>query len=224
MELKDRFGAHWAAWDAHEAAGEDMRAYLSDASDETLLELLGGESARDRRYARDIVATELLNRLHRRRSRLPVGAEAVVSSATAARRAAQAGQASIHTAEELLRASGEEELGNAVSDSAYASLDASSHALEVAEAHAAEVKETLESRSAKPPPVDDLVDAAEKAAAAADRGKAITRKLERRMDAEDSKAGRAAGAAARSIHDAAHRALEAAKAAEKAAKDAERTS
>lgn len=125
MVTDARFGKLWAGWDERIDRGESPTEVLRNSKDEDLVEVLGGESELDRKYARDIIATELLNRLRSRSTKHPAAAKVAQDSAGIARDAAQEGQEAIHHAEEILKHSGKYELGASVSASAYKSLDAS---------------------------------------------------------------------------------------------------
>lgn len=204
MQDEGRFGRMWAAWDRRVDAGEAPSEILRDSNDEDLVEILGGESEHDRRYARDIIATELLNRLHSRTMKHPAAAKAAEKSAKIALDAAQEGQAAIHHAEELLKESGRFELGDAVSQSAYASLDAAEAAFDAAKEHADSLHQTLaQSRAGR--------QLSEKAADAGEHGRKVTRNLEKKMESIGSaEEGRAAAEASRRIRDATERAESAA--------------
>lgn len=143
MEIRDRFAQHWLAWDERVHDRSDAVAFLRAAKDEDLLELLAAESPVDRKYARDVVTTELQNRLAGRHMAHPRGAEEVMVAAQQAYEAAADGQKAIHTAEAILKASGDLELGTSVSTAAYISLDTTKVALEAARAHAAELQSAL---------------------------------------------------------------------------------
>lgn len=208
-----RFGKLWARWDARIDAGESPQDILKHAKDEDLIEVLGGESSYDRKYARDIIATELLNRLHSRSMKHPAAAKAAQISAKLAHEAAAEGQTAIHTAEELLKASGEWDLGSSVSASAFASLDASKAAFDAAREHADSLHQTLsESRTGE--------ELAREAAHAAQEGSDLTRELGARMkDMGRWKEGEAADQAGRKIQASADKAAEAAEAAHKEMQD-----
>lgn len=150
MHVSDRFGELWRKWDASVRERADIPAFLARATDEDLVELLAGASAADRKYERDIVATEIVNRLGRRHRDLPAAADQVLRSAEIAYEAAAEGQRAIHTAEGILKATGETELGAEVSASAYASLDTTRVAFEAAQKNSADVQATVsQSRIAK---------------------------------------------------------------------------
>lgn len=192
-----RFGKLWAEWDRRIEAGEAPGAILKDAKDEDLVEILAGESDRDRKYARDIIATELLNRIHGRSATHPAGARAVAVSAETAHKAAQDGQEAIHRAEGILKESGQWDLGDSVSASAYASLDATKAAFTAAEKQADSLQGSLsQSRAGS--------DLAEEASRTASEGRDITRELEQQMDhLGRGKEGRAATEASHAIQEAA---------------------
>lgn len=150
MHVSDRFGELWRKWDASVQERADIPGFLERATDEDLVELLAGASAVDRKYERDIVATEIVNRLGRRHRDLPAAADQVLRSAEIAYEAAAEGQRAIHTAEGILKATGEAELGEEVSASAYASLDTTRVAFEAAQKNSADVQATVsQSRLAK---------------------------------------------------------------------------
>lgn len=188
-----RFGKLWADWDDRIDGGESPTDILRNSKDEDLVEVLGGESVLDRKYARDIIATELLNRLHVRSSKHPASAKGAQASAKVAHEAAKEGQEAIHHAEGILKRSGQKALGAAVSASAYKSLDASEAAFTAAKEHADTLHETLaQSRVG-----DDL---AKDAARAAEEGRKITHKLGEQMESMGKgKEGRAAKEASRAI-------------------------
>jgi hypothetical protein len=216
MKLSDRFAQLWDEWDGRLREGEDVVSFLEAAKDEELIELLAGESVRERKYERDIVATEILNRLHRRHTDFPAGAEAVLHNAQAAQRSAEAGQAAIHASEALLHAAGEHELGQSISESAYESLDATKLALGAAQQHAADVQSSLsQSRlgdKASAPRQEDLDRTAQAAARAARRGSDLTDDLEAHMGAiGKGPEGKAAAKAGQAIREAADAAAEAAR-------------
>lgn len=197
-----RFGKLWSAWDARIATGQPPGDILRNAKDEDLVEILAGESRLDRRYARDIIATEILNRMHARSTTQHPGAREVEASARAAHEVAQDSQEAIHHAEGILKSSGQYALGAAVSASADASLLATGAAFDSAKIQAEALHETLaQSRVG--------AELAAEAAEVADEGREITRELEQKMDAIGrGKEGRAASAAARDIQRATERAAE----------------
>lgn len=143
MEITDRFAQRWLEWDEHVRDREEAGAYLRAAKDEDLLELLAGDSPKDRKYERDIVTTELQNRLTGRHVGHPQSADEVLLAAQVAYEAAANGQKAIHTAEAILKASGDIALGTSVSAAAFVSLDTTKVALEAARAHAAELQAAL---------------------------------------------------------------------------------
>lgn len=216
METSNRFAKLWEAWDARIDGGESRVSFLNAAKDEELIELLAGESARNRRIERDVIATEILNRMHRRNTSFPGGADAVVAAAEGAQRAAEAGQAAIHASEALLHAAGEHALGQSVSESAYESLDLTKVALEAAQDHASDVQTNLaQSRLGTEAIAQRHADAeaaADAAARAAHRGSDITDELEAHMakigqgdvGRASAEAGRAITKAADAGADAAH--------------------
>lgn len=200
MENQGRFGKLWDAWDARIRRGDQPTAILREAKDEDLVELLGAESMGDREYARDIIATELLNRLRSRSTRQSAAANAATSSAETAHEAAQEGQEAIHRAEGILKHSGEWDLGAKVSASAYRSLDATEAAFTAAKDSAHHLEHSLsQSRTGN--------DLAGEAARVADKGRKITEQIEDKMDdLGRGEEGRAAGAASRAISKAAEEA------------------
>lgn len=143
MEIVDRFAHRWLEWDAQVDGREQATAYLYAAKDEQLLELLAGGSPRDRKYERDIVMTELQNRLANRHIEHPQSADEVLLAAEQAYEAAANGQKAIHTAEAILKASGDLDLGTSVSTAAFVSLDTTKVALDAARVHAAELRAAL---------------------------------------------------------------------------------
>lgn len=202
MDDEARFGKLWREWDARVDLGESPAIILKDAKDEDLVEILGGESAKDRKYARDIIATELLNRLHSRNKKHPSAAKAAEASAKRAHEAAKQGQAAIHQAEKLLKASGQVEFGDSVSNSAYKTLDASKAAFDDVEEHANSLEQTLaQSRSGG--------ELAREAAEAAQAGSDLTQTLEQQMKSiGKGKEGKAAAKAGRKIQATADKAAE----------------
>lgn len=211
----DRFAKLWETWDTHQGPDEVLR-FLQDAKDEELIELLAGESARNRKYERDVIATQILNRLHKRHNDFPAGAQSVLRSAEAAQLAAESGQAAIHASETLLHEAGEHELGQSISESAYESLDATKGALQAARRHAANVQESLaQSRQGQPEKARksraEAQKSAEAAAEAAQRGSALTEGLEKHMRATGNpREGKAAAEAGEAISEAADAAAKAA--------------
>ena len=197
-----RFGKLWREWDARVAAGELPRDILQNAKDEELVEILAGESKLDRKYARDIIATEILNRMHSRSTTQHPGARGVEASAGAAHKVAQDSQEVIHRAEGILKSSGEFALGAAVSASADASLHATRAAFDSAKVQADALHETLaQSRVG--------ADLAAEAADVAQEGREITRALEEKMHGLGrGKEGRAASEAARDVQRATDHAAE----------------
>lgn len=170
-----RFGKLWEEWDDRIESGEAPAVILRDAKDEDLVELLGGESLQDRKYVRDVIATELLNRLRARSTHPPAAASVATRSAQDAHEEAQKGQEAIHRAEGILKHSGQWDLGASISASAYRSLDATQAAFEAAENSATAIQESLaRSRVA--------AELADEAAQAAEDGLAITEKLEKHME------------------------------------------
>lgn len=140
VHVTDRFAKSWDQWDKSVRTRADIPRFLKEASDEDLVELLAGASKTDRKYERDIVATEILNRLGRRHRDLPAAAAEVLESAEAAYQAAAEGQRAIHMAEGILKATGQETLGAEVSASAFASLDTTKLAFEAAQQNSADVQ------------------------------------------------------------------------------------
>lgn len=194
---ESRFGRLWATWDARIREGQSPQDILRSAKDEDLVEILAGESTRDRKYARDIIATEILNRMRVRSTTQHAGASDVEASARAAHEVAQDSQEAIHLAEGILKASGEFPLGAAVSASADASLQATEAAFDSAKVHAEALHRTLAQSRAG-------AELAAEAAEIADEGREITRDLEETMTALGrGEEGRAASAAARAIQKAA---------------------
>lgn len=194
-----RFGKLWSAWDKRVAGGETPRGILKSAKDEELIELLAGESRRDRKFARDMISREISSRLRARSATQHPGARDVEASARAAHELAQDSQEAIHHAEGILKASGKPgdfELGAAVSASADASLHATQAAFDSAKIQAEALHETL---------AQSRVGAALAAEAAhvADEGREITRALEQSMTSMGrGKEGRAASEASRDIQKA----------------------
>ena len=97
-----RFEARWQRWDEDVRNGVSPPELLARLSDETMLELLASGGGAERRYERNVLATEILNRLRRlRRDLAEATAEAVgaigetVDSAHDAARAAQRSERSI---------------------------------------------------------------------------------------------------------------------------------
>lgn len=204
MSEDARFGKLWTEWDTRVDRGESPTDILRNAKDEDLVEVLGGESVKDRKYARDVIATELLNRLRSRSTKHPAAAKAAEASAKVAHDAAKDGQEAIHEAEELLKGSGQQELGASVSTSAYASLDSSKAAFEAAREHSDSLHQTLNQSRAG----GDLT---RDAARAAQEGSDVTRELGEQMKSiGKEREGKAADQAGRKIQATA----------DKAAKDA----
>lgn len=197
-----RFGKLWAEWDERIGTGQPASDILHAAKDEELIEILAGESRRERKYARDIIATEILNRMHARSTTQHPGARGVEASARAAHEITQESQEAIHLAEGILKASGEFELGASVSASADASLLATQAAFDSAKIQAESLHETLaQSRVG--------AELAAEAAHVAEEGREITRELERTMDTLGrGEEGRAASAAALDIQRATEQAAE----------------
>jgi len=173
MDITERFAQHWLAWDERVHDRDEAAAYLRTAKDEDLLELLAGSSPKDRKYERDVVTTELQNRLAGRHMAHPRGADEVLVAAQQAYEAAAGGQKAIHTAEAILKASGDVELGTSVSTAAYISLDTTKVALEAARSHAAELQAALTQSRIAERLLEDAAQAArdvlDKAAAGAKR-------------------------------------------------------
>lgn len=143
MEIRDRFAQHWLVWDERVHDRSEAVAYLRAAKDEDLLELLAADSPLDRKYERDVVTTELQNRLAGRHMAHPRGAEDVLVAAQQAYEAAADGQTPIHRAEAILKANGDLALGASVSTAAFVSLDSTKLALDAARTHAAELQAAL---------------------------------------------------------------------------------
>lgn len=170
MGLTDRFAARWIEWDHKVHGREEATRFLADAKDEDLLELLAGASERDRKYERDIITTEIQNRLATRNKELPEGADEVQRAAALAHETAVAAQKALHTAESILKASGDVELGTEVSASAYLNLDTTKLALEAADAHAHDVQAALMRSRVAERLVQDAADAAAVTAAKVEKG------------------------------------------------------
>lgn len=197
MDITDRFAQRWVRWDARVHDPEQASRFLRSAKDEELLELLAGDSSKDRKYERDIVTTEIQNRLATRNREHPEGAEGVLRAAQVAYEEAAKGQRAIHTAEAILKASGDTDLGVSISSAAFVSLDTTKVALDAARAHVAELQASLaQSRVA-----ERLIEDAEQAAleVAAKATHAAQRVAELGHEAEASEAREAA----RRIRDAA---------------------
>ena len=211
MDDDARFGRLWKEWDASIARGESPQNILREAKDEDLIEILAGESDVDRRYARDVIATELLNRVRGRSTNQPAAATAAADSAQAAHKTTQQGQEAIHRAEGILKHSGQWELGASVSASAYRSLDATEAAFTAAKDSAESLQRSLsQSRVGN--------ELAEEAARTAQEGRDITEDIEVEMERLGrGKEGRAAAAASRAISEAAEESAD-------AASEAQRTS
>ncbi|MEA3201822.1 MAG: hypothetical protein QOE90_3250 [Thermoplasmata archaeon] len=191
MQPFDRFAQRWDTWDAQVHDGEDVRTFLDAAKDEELLELLAAESPKKRKYERDIVMTELQNRMTGRNLEQPQGAADVLVAAELAYEAAANGQMAIHTAEAILKASGSTELGSSVSSAAYLSLDTSRVALDAARAHSAELQAALaQSRVAE----RLIEDAAEAARLVVERAAAGAKRIEELGHREEADAAREAAA------------------------------
>lgn len=197
-----RFEKLWKRWDERVAAGTPPVDLLREAKDEDLIEILAGESRLDRKYARDIIATEMLNRLHKRGTSQHPGAKTVEDSARDAHEAAKDGQEAIHHAEGILKANGQVALGAAVSESADASLIATRAAFDSAKVQAAALHQTLgQSRLGG--------ELAAEAVTKAEEGREVTRELEKTLDALGrGEEGRAASDASRKIHAAADQAAD----------------
>lgn len=170
MSITDRFASSWERWDKKAQDGHSPAALLRSAKDEELLELLAGICGEERQYERDIVAVEIQNRLAQRNRALPSGADEVLEATSVAYEAAAKGQLAVHTAEGILKASGDVELGAAVSASAIASLDTTKLAQAAAQEHAATVQAMLTQSRVADQLAQDAADSALKAAAAAERG------------------------------------------------------
>jgi hypothetical protein len=211
MEITDRFAQGWEAWDARVRGGEDAAIFLRSAKDEELLELLAGCSDKDRKYERDVVTTEIQNRLARRAKEHPEGAEQVFRAAYAAYEASAKGQKAIHTAEGILKASGDMDLGVSVSASAIVSLDATKLAMEAAQAHVAELQAAQAQSRIAERLVEDAAQAALEVAAKTERGAGRVAELGHEAEA------RAAREAARLIREAAAEAARKLRAAKDAA-------
>lgn len=203
MNITDRFAELWVEWDERVRTIKDVPAYLAEAKDEDLIELLAGATGRERKYERDVVATEIMNRLGRRHNDLPAAAAQVLSSAEAAYDAAARGQKAIHTAESILKASGQTALGVDVSASAYASLDTTKLAFEAAQQNSADVQAVVsQSRVAHR--------LAEDAARTADRGSEATHDAARSLhESGHAEEAQAAYEAADEIAEAAQATVEA---------------
>lgn len=170
MDVIDRFSARWTEWDARLRGGQAAETFVKAAKDEELLELLAGNSPRDRKYERDVVAVEIQNRLAQRAREHPESAEAVFRAAYHAYEAAAQGQKAIHTAEGILKASGDVALGVSVSASAIVSLDATKLAMEAAQTHVAELHAAQSQSRVAEQLIEDAAEAALEAAAKAEKG------------------------------------------------------
>ena len=211
MEITDRFAQRWQTWDACVHGRADAATFLKSAKDEELLELLAGASDKDRKYERDVVATEIQNRLAQRAKEHPEGAEQVFRAAYAAYEAAAKGQKALHTAEGILKASGDMDLGVNVSASATLSLDATKLAMEAAQAHVAELQAAQAQSRIAEQLVEDAAQAALEVAAKTERGAGRVAELGHEAEA------RAAREAALRIREAAAEAAEKLRAAKDAA-------
>lgn len=170
MRLTDRFALTWTKWDERVHSPREATSFLTSAKDEELLELLAGESEKDRKYERDIVATEVINRLSRRSMELPGGATTVYRAARAAHEAAVQSQIAIHTAGGVLKAYGDDELGGAISAAAIVSLDTTKLAVDAARGHLSEVQAALAQSRVAERLIQDAAHAAIEAAVRAEQG------------------------------------------------------
>ena len=197
MTFTDRFADKWLGWDARVHDREAAAAFLKAAADEDLLELLAGNSDKDRKYERDIIATEIQNRLAKRATDHPDGANEVFRAAYLAYEAAARGQRAMHTAESILKANGDPELGAAVSQAAMLSLDATRLAMKAAQQHAIELQAARAQSRIAERLAEDAEQIARDARAKAERAAARVAALGHVAEAQ------AARDAAAQIHDAA---------------------
>lgn len=206
-----RFARLWDTWDARRAAGERAADILRAAKDEELVEILAGESTENRKYERDIIATELLNRLSSRFREQPVSADAAADSAQSSHKAAEEGQEAIHRAEGILKSTGHYDLGASVSASADRSLAATQAALNAATEAARSARKSVAQSRAGVELAEEAAQTAKEAAQMVKEGQEITEQIEGTMDdLGRGKEGRAAGAASRAMSAAADDAAEAA--------------
>jgi hypothetical protein len=197
MTPTDRFADRWREWDSRVHERADATAFLKTATDETLIELLAGNSDRDRKYERDIIATEIQNRLAKRATDHPEGADEVFRAAYAAYEEAARGQRAMHTAENILKTHGDVELGNAVSLAANLSLDATRLAMKAAQQHAIDLQAARAQSRIAARLAEDAEQIAEEAQAKAERAAARVAELGHAAEAQ------AAREAAARLHDAA---------------------
>lgn len=183
MEIRDRFADTWIDWDERVQGRTDAAAFLRAAKDEQLLELLAGESDRDRKYERDILATEIQNRLARRSMELPGGATDVYRAASVAHEAAVQSQIAIHTAGGILKANGDSDLGVSISAAAIVSLDTTRLALDAAREHLSELQAAFAQSRVAERLIHDAAQAALEAAVKTEQGAARLASLGHARDA-----------------------------------------
>lgn len=183
MDLTHRFVETWGDWDAQVHDAREATAFLRSAKDETLLELLAGESDQPRNHERDIISTEIANRLTRRSVELPGGATDVYHAARVAYEAAAKSQIAILTAGGLLKAHGDDELGTSIAGAAIVTLDTTRAAMDAARKHLADLQAALAQSRVAERLIEDAAHAALEAAIKAEQGAAKVAQLGRVREA-----------------------------------------
>lgn len=111
QEGGNRFARAWNEWDDRIEEGKKPGEMLSDFSSEKIMRLLAG-AGKERRYERDILATEAMNRLIKARHRIEGSTREVSDLVQDVQEQAQKTRESVHDTEEVVaRLQGNEALG-----------------------------------------------------------------------------------------------------------------
>lgn len=107
----NRFERSWEEWDERIGDGAQPREMLADLSSEKIMQLLAGAGS-ERRYERDILATEVMNRLVRARHNVDDSMENVADLLGDVQSQGQRTREDVHKTEEVVaRLQGSEALG-----------------------------------------------------------------------------------------------------------------
>lgn len=107
----NRFERAWAEWDDKLEDGKEPPELLAELPSEKILQLLAG-AGKERRYERDLLATEAMNRLGRARRGLDEAADEVAELVKDVEAKGEKVRENVHDTEEVVaRLQGSEKLG-----------------------------------------------------------------------------------------------------------------
>lgn len=108
---QNRFERVWNEWDAAVEKGKEPRELLSEFSSEKIMQLLAG-AGNERRYERDILATEAMNRLVKARRRIEESTQEVADLVHEVQEQGQKTREDVHATEDVVgRLQGSERVG-----------------------------------------------------------------------------------------------------------------